>query len=238
MRRLRLILFPVLLGLFGQGLADDFDYHVASLVLLQVKEVQKEVGISEAQRKKLNTHAEWHKGQLKAYADQLDKQATALKKDVPPDEAKLQSLFAELKKRAFKELTPAQLKRLREVSLQQLGFSALNDSVVAKKVGLNDDQLTRVRKTFELGFNEAAGIERDAVQSAVKPYQDKKPKDEAERDKIMKEAEEKAEGARKKVSTRVDQIREFTRTKIMGILTPEQRNKFEALKGKPFKVAS
>lgn len=237
MTRLRLLLLPLTLGLFSHALADDFDYHVASLVLLQVKEVQTEVVITEAQRKKLNTHAEWHKAQLKTYSDQLEKQAQATKKETAPEETKLQALFAELKKRAFKELTATQIKRLREISLQQLGFSALNDTIVAKRIGMNDEQLARVRKTFEMGFNEAAGIERDAVQAAVKPYQDKKPKDEAERDKMMKEAEDRAEGARKKVSPRVDKIREFTRTKIMGILTADQRAKFQALQGKPFKVA-
>lgn len=223
------------LSLAAIGSADDFDFHVGSLVLLQVKEVQKELGVTEAQRGKLNKHAEAHRNLLKTYGDTLDKQAAATKQEVKPDERKLEVFFNDLKKKVFAELKPTQIKRLREISLQQLGFSALNDALVAKRVGLSEAQIERVRKSFDLGFNEAADVEREAVNKAVKPYQDKKPKTDAEAEKLYNEMQTKAEAARKTVAPRVEKIRAFTRDKIMNILTPQQRQAFQALMGKPFK---
>lgn len=218
--------------------ADDFDYHIASVVLLQLKEVQTELKITEAQRAKMNKHAETHRGKLTDYSKQLDQRSEAAKKQVGPDEAKLSAMFDELKKKVLAELSAAQIKRLREISLQQVGFAALNDSLVATKVGLNKDQLERIRRTFESGFREAEELERGAVQKAIGPYKDRKPKDGAEEKKLYEEVQKKADQARDSVSARVDKIREFTKSKIMGILTPQQKQAFTALQGKPFKVKS
>lgn len=224
-----LLLLALVQAPFAQQ--DQFDFHVGSLILLQDKAVQAEVGITKAQRDRMNKFAESHREDLKKYGQQLQ----ATKTSGGPDQKKLETMFLGLKKKVFAEMSAKQLKRLREISLQSLGFAALNDEIVATRVGINKDQLGRIRKTFESGFSEAANIEKLAVQGALQPYENRKPKDEAEAKKLYDEAEKKAAAARQKVAPRVDAIRTFTKNKIMSILTPQQKTNWANLQGSPFR---
>ena len=86
---------PLAAAAFAQGKIDIFDAHCADITILQSKAVQKEVGISEAVRKKLNEQATWHQGQLQA----LDSEIRTQKKDPRSAEiqGKVANLFAALK---------------------------------------------------------------------------------------------------------------------------------------------
>ncbi|MEZ5163707.1 MAG: hypothetical protein R2688_08135 [Fimbriimonadaceae bacterium] len=56
-----------LLAIASHGLAADaFDKSVANIALLQIKEVQTDVGITAAQRTQLNKHADWFNAESKS----------------------------------------------------------------------------------------------------------------------------------------------------------------------------
>ncbi len=98
---MRPLLIPLVLALVAMGRAqsDPFDYHCADVVLLQAKAVQKELSITEAQRKKMNDAADTHRVRLSTY----DAQQKAAKTKDTREQAtvKLKGYFDELKRGVF-----------------------------------------------------------------------------------------------------------------------------------------
>src|SRR5947209_12347190 len=91
------------------ALASDFDKKVASVILLQAKPVQKEIGLSESQRAAMNKFADNHRAKLKAYYEKIGPKGT-------PSESVLLGYFEKMKEGVLAQLSAAQIKRLREIS--------------------------------------------------------------------------------------------------------------------------
>jgi hypothetical protein len=99
-----------------------------------------------------------------------------------------------------------QLKRFKQISLQQRGAQALEDAEVVGALGLTDEQKTKIgdiqtaaREEMQGLFQGAEGGDREAM--------------------------------RKKFET----ARAATNEKLLGLLTPEQQTKWKELAGEPFK---
>jgi hypothetical protein len=210
--------------------AQTFDEETSSIILLQMKAVQREIGVTEAQRVAMNKFADAHRSRLNQYYQQLQ----ARKNGSNPDEGKLIGMFAELKNAVLKQLTPAQLKRLREVSLQALDFGALADHAVGQRVGLSNAQQERIRSLMDSGLKEANQVRENAMMKATAELRNSKPKSDAERRKVYDEANRRAEAAAETVAPQVGLIRADTKKKILAILTPKQKAAWQALLGKPF----
>ncbi|MEZ5163708.1 MAG: hypothetical protein R2688_08140 [Fimbriimonadaceae bacterium] len=73
-------------------------------------------------------------------------------------------------------LTAGQLKRLREITLQNAGPVAMMDPTVAKKIGLSDSQLKSIRSRFDSDAKKADGIQEKAFKPIIDKYKAKKPK--------------------------------------------------------------
>src|SRR4051812_29884919 len=117
-------------GAFGApGGMDQFDLHVSSLRILQDRSVQAELGVTTAQRAKMDKFADGYNSDLNAYLAELKKQNKA--DEQLPDET-MSMMLARLKQSVMAVLTPSQLKRLREISLQAYGLNGLMDDTVAK----------------------------------------------------------------------------------------------------------
>lgn len=217
----------------AQGKIDPFDAHCADIVVLQLKPVQKELGVTEALRKKLNDQATWHQGQLKL----LDQEIAAKKLD--PNSATVQSkvadLFAALKMRVLANLSPAQVKRLGEISIQRVGDAALSDPIVAKKVGMSDAQTKKLQATFAEGAQKYAQLEQRTAQRVLLPYKDRKPKDQADAKRLNEEIRGKMAAAAKQVRPQLDAIRADYAKRIKAMLTSSQSATFAKLRGKPFR---
>ena len=112
---------------FASAAVDPFDAHCIDIVVLEDHGVQTDIGITQAQRDKLNGFAKIHQQKLMA----LDKDMKEKHIDPRP---KLPALYAELKGKVLTILTPAQSRRLREITLQRLGLASLCDDEVAKRV--------------------------------------------------------------------------------------------------------
>lgn len=212
---------------------DPFDFHGADIVLLQSKQVQKELGITEAQRKQMNAFAAQHREHLAAYDRELQ-QKKIDPRTLPSPNPRILGFFEDLKKNVCGVLTPAQLRRLREISFQRVDLLALLDDQVAARLKLTSAQRSRLRSAYIAGSKEAAQIQQAAVQAALKRYQGVKPKDKADAERLQKQAQGDLRAAGARIAPQLRSIESQTRSKLLAVLTPAQRSQFEALKGRKF----
>jgi hypothetical protein len=126
-----------ILGLLGAAVSafavDNFDAKVSNIDVLRDKNVQSELGITEGQRKTMNVYADAYS---KANNDKVMEYQKAKKK---PDVALSKFSFdayVKLRTNVLKILSPNQMKRLRELTIQAAGPRALLDKTVADKVGI------------------------------------------------------------------------------------------------------
>jgi hypothetical protein len=210
--------------------ADPFDYHASNVRLLMSKAIQTEVGITEAQRAKMNVSADAHEKRIKAWADKMQK---AGKRPAQTDPEFL-ALMETLKKNVLGTLTASQTKRLRELSLQQVGLVAVLDEKVAEKIGVSDAQLKKMRDLYSSGSKEAQALIQKEMKAALASYEGYKPKDDADKKRVEGEAQAKISATEKRIAPQVNKIRTGTRDKMLAQLSQAQKDKFKALQGKPF----
>jgi hypothetical protein len=213
---------------------DAFDAHVSDIQILQLKEIQTELKVTDAQRTAMNRHAETHRKKIQAYMERLQKE----KKDpntLPQPDPQLVKFFNELKNSVVQEMQPGQLKRLREISLQSAGVAALMDDQVAAKAGVSQAQVKRLRDMFQAGAKRAVEIEQKAVQDALKEFENKRPANEAEAKKLQEQVDKKLQAVAQRIRPQVEKIRDETRTRMEGVLTDPQKRTWAQLQGAPFR---
>ena len=118
---------------------------------------------------------------------------------------KMQALNQENRKALETILNAEQGKRILEIVYQQRGAMAFADPEVAKALNLNEEQQGKVKTTTE----EMAAAMRELFTQGQAPDEE----------------------ARKKM----DELRKSTGEKLVALLTPEQKTKWTALQGEPFK---
>jgi hypothetical protein len=224
----------LLSGIAAARPVDTFDAHCADIVLLQAKPIQKELGLTEAQRNRMNKHAANHRSQLAA----LEKQIKAQKPPPPQRQTQLQLLkfYNELKVNVLGELSAAQVRRLREISLQRIGIAALCDPYVAKKIGMSEAQLKKMQDVYSEGVGKFSSLEQATMKKVLDPYKGRTAKTKEEAQKLDAEVRAKLEAAKKDVMPQMTQIRNKYNAQMKAILTSSQRATFAALQGKTFKV--
>lgn len=218
----------------AQKTMDPFDYQVSNVALLQAQPVKTELKVTEAQRAAMNKIASSFNNQINA----LYEQARKSKDGKPPKDAdpKLKAAYEKLKKGVLAQLSAVQLKRLREITLQQAGLPALTDQIVATRVGIPPAQLKQIQSIYEQAVSAAAKVEDAALNAALKDLKAKKPKSEKEAKEIMDEANKRAEATQKKIAPQIDKLKKGAEAKVVASLTPAQKIAWQNLKGKPFKV--
>lgn len=217
------------------AVAQSFEEKVSDMALLQSKEVQAELKITEETRAKLNVHAEnFNKKANKLQQDYLKKAEGKTPAPAPPV-VEMEKLQAELKKNVLGELSKAQIKRLSEITLQGAGFAAMLDDNVANKIGLSSDQLKKLRAAFKASADESRRIQEGALKPIQDKYKDEKEPTDPEVKKEM-EAKIRAEvdEANKKVQPQLQAQQEKFIKALKSTVKAIQFNKFEALQGKPF----
>lgn len=213
----------------AQGKLDVFDAHCADIMLLQAKPVQTTLGITLAQRERMNKHADNHRRELAA----LEAQTKGKKIDPRPQ---LLSYYNELKKNVLAELTPAQVRRLREISLQRVGDAALCDKDVAARIGVSDAQLQKIQGIYSEGVQQFSKLEQGTLQKVLAPYKGRVAKTKEEAAKLNAEVRTKLEAAKKSISPQMDKLRASYRARMLAVLTSSQKAAYESLRGKPFHV--
>lgn len=212
---------------------DDFDVHCANIAILQDKRVQSEIKITPVQHDRLTKLAAEHTARLQAYQKQLN--------GAQPNPSTLGQYILDLKGKVVTVLTPAQLKRLRELNLQAAGLRGLLDSVVAKRVGIPDAQLKNMQQIYQSGSSSATDLLRTAMQpidqkykKLAQPYNADPKGHQAELQKLSKDYAAEAAAAQKKITPRLESITNSTEKKLLATLTAQQKATWTALQGTKF----
>ncbi len=211
---------------------DSFDEHVADYRLLQSKKIQVEVGISEAQRTRLNEIATAQRTEVVPYLQQLQKQGkTSAELDSDP---KYLAYIFKYRTQFLMALNPRQLQRLRELSLQNVDVVGALDIVVSKRIGLSADQLKRARDAYGVGVKKSQAIMMQVNQIVTGPYKNVKVTTQAQA-KTINEAMQKAQTAEiKKRQPEITRVQLETKNSILAVFTSKQISAYRALQGKAF----
>lgn len=232
----KVLISVALVGLVSvAGAQTAFDRRIANVLLLQNPKVRTAVGISDAQRSQMNGAAEAHRRSLQAYEQKL-KQENRDPRTVGPNDPTIRAAFVALRDSVMKVLKPAQVIRLREITLQSAGAAGLTDQVVATELGISGANLAKIRSTFDSASREMRGIQQQMTARALGPFKDRKPKNEAEATQIREQAQAALRREGDKATPQIKRIGDTAKTKILGYLTPAQNAKWQALQGKPFKA--
>ncbi|MBL8068076.1 MAG: hypothetical protein JNM28_06480 [Armatimonadetes bacterium] len=226
-----LILGPTML------LAQSFEEKTANVDLLREKPVQTELGITDALRDKMNK-----------VADEFNKNSNelleAFKKDNPnaqgPDEAlvkKINTFKLDLNRKILKLLSPAQVKRLSEITLQILGYQALLSDDVAKKIGLDAAQSKKLRDGFTSLNRQVQEVQQKALKPIYDKYGKQQPKNEEEAKALQEKANKEAQEVAKSAEPELTKLRNEWLTLVKKTVKAIQLNRFEALQGQPFKAS-
>lgn len=218
MKKIVLLLSSVIVAAAAFA-ADSFDERFADIRLLQRPDVKKELGITDAQRAKMNKHAS-------AYNEASQRLLKAAG-NKQPDMKQLRQEEDRLRTSVIKELTGPQVKRLRELSLQSVGVLAMLDEVLAAKCGVSNAQLGKMRAVMQQAGKSAGDYRQSFLQKHVPEVAKLKG---AERDKKEKQYDQE-------MGRTLSKYFDDARRKIEAMITADQRAKFTALEGKHFTPA-
>jgi hypothetical protein len=222
----------ILAATVGFAAPDAFDKYAANIGILQLKEVQAELKVSQAQRDKLNKHAKWVEAEQKKIRDKVDPK----KGPTQADQKKVATILNQFKDKIVAELSAVQLKRLRELSLQQMGHTALLDDTVSKKVGITADQLGKLRKSYEAMMDKVTKAQAAAYKPINDKYAKKTPKTDAEKKKVGDAYIAEIKAADAKLKPTLQKYAAEYKTKLDASLTAAQKKSWSALQGKPFVI--
>lgn len=210
--------------------ADEFDAYFADIGILQLKPVQTELGVTEAQRASMNKHADWLNVQSKA----IDSQVRSGKMK-PEDANKLmQTHLVNMKNKIIGELTAAQLKRLREITLQRDGLLPLLDKKLCAKIGVTETQRKKLADAYLANDQKAKQLQTQAFKPIIDKYSKMTPKTDAEKKKLSEQADKELQAAKDKIQPQIDKLGKDYIALVDSTLTAGQKDAFNKLKGKPF----
>ena len=216
---------------YGQK-ADPFDLEIADYRLLISKKVQTEVGITSAQRALLNQKADAERALVMPYIQQqqkLGKTEASLQRD-----PKYLGFVRDFRNQTLSVLSPAQAKRLRELSLQSVDLGGALNATVAKRIGMSPAQLTKARSAFESGVKQSQAIVLAVNREVIAQYNNKHVKTQAEANALNAEIEKKRQTGMRMKEPELKRIQDQTNRQVLAVLTAKQLAAYRALQGKPF----
>ncbi|MBC8873962.1 MAG: Spy/CpxP family protein refolding chaperone [Planctomycetes bacterium] len=194
----------------GRGMRGGSRGGTNLLSLAQNEAVQKEIEVVDDQKAEIDKAAE----EIRAGREGGQR----------PDfrnmsEAERDKLFAQMRERREKEakagnakleeiLLPPQIKRLKEIALQQRGTSALTDPEVAKELKITDAQKKKLDEVSTANRESMGTRMRELFQG----------------------------GNREGVREKMQEMRKEADGKVLGVLTAEQKKQFEGMKGEKFEM--
>jgi hypothetical protein len=183
---------------------------VTELGLLSVEQVQKELEmlddqIAKVEKLRESLRGEGRRGDRPNFQDLSDEER--------------QQFFAQRRKEAEEMATKAkaelknillddQLVRLQQIYIQAAGSQALMDADVAAKLGLSDDQKSKIASARQEAQANMQGQMRDLFQS----------------------------GDREAARAKMAELRKSADEKVLALLTDEQKQQFESMKGAAFEL--
>ncbi len=196
----------------GPGMGPGgFGAGMGLLAILRAEQVRQELGLTEEQQAKLQ--------ELGRQLMEEGRQRFQGMRDLPEDQRRarfaqiMEESRAELEERLAKVLSADQMKRLKQIALQQElqgpgGVRALTRKDVASALGLTEDQVQKINAVADKIQEEMRGMFRPGAG----PEQ---------RDQLRQ---------------RMEELRAQARGEVENILTPEQMGKLKELLGAPFRL--
>ncbi len=228
-----IVVATVGLGLaYGQG-TSSFDAQVADFRLLVDKKVQADVGISKQELAKLNVYADQNRDRIRAYQEEVRRQGKDPRK-IADNDPTLIRYFIELQQQVLTHLTPKQLQRLRELTLQSVGLRGLLDSNVAKRIGITEVQLKKARAIFEKGATANQKLTANTYSKVIAPFKSQRPKTQAEADALNAKIRSLYEAEIAKKNPEIKKLADQTKRDLESVVTSKQLAAYKALGGKPF----
>ena len=182
----------------------------SSMGLLRIEAVQTELEISPAQKEALDKLAEQGRGERPDIGNfremSEEERREAFEKMRTQAEERAKEMMGQLEE----VLLPQQLERLQQISLQIRGVQALEDPEVAKKLGITEEQKTKLAEAREAQGEKMREKMREMFQGGGGPQGDL-------RESMMK-------------------MREEMEKDILSVLTTSQQEKFEEMKGEKFEM--
>jgi Spy/CpxP family protein refolding chaperone len=175
------------------------------LMIVQNEQVQKDIELDADQKEKLQKLSTETREAMRAkMGDMQNLSAEERRTKFEEMRKDMEESAAKTQKAVEGILLPKQLERVKQIQLQSQGTMALANPDVAKELGLTDDQKAKIKTIGE----EAMKAMRDMFAGGGRPSAEDREK----RTKARQENEKK----------------------VMDVLTAEQKEKFEKMKGEKF----
>lgn len=230
---MRAFLLVLLIGVCGVSAAQSsFPRTLNSdmVGLLQFEAVQKEVKLSESQKKKIDGHF----AALKSQVEPIMKSNPTTEAQKEAARKKIQAASEVFHGKALGELSAVQKKRLREVTLQSLGAVSFLIDEVSKELALTQQQKSQVaaaHKAFRSQV-EALQAKRQKEFEAVP-----KPKDSKD-EKAVKAYVEKVQALMEKRAAEdkktIEAAKKVAEGKMVAVLTSGQKANWTKMQGAKF----
>jgi Spy/CpxP family protein refolding chaperone len=179
------------------------------LALLRVEEVQKEIEVIEDQKQAIEKLEQQLRSEAPQQRVDFRNLSEAEREKVAAETRARTEQQAKLAKEKLGEiLLPHQIERLEEISLQQRGVAALNDEAIANQLNLTAQQKQRL----ETVVRENAESMRERMQGVFQS------------------------GDRDKMREQINELRAEVEAQVLAVLTREQRERFEKMKGEEFEM--
>lgn len=180
------------------------------LNLARIEAVQKEIEVVPDQKTKIDKLSEEMRGQRQQGERPNFREMS---------EQEREKFIAQMRERAAKEakaanaklgeiLLPHQMKRLKEIALQQRGTSALTDPEVAEELKLTDAQKKKLDEVNQKNMETMRTKMRELFQG----------------------------GNRDGIREKMQEMRKEAEAKVLAVLTADQKKQFDEMKGEPFEM--
>jgi hypothetical protein len=177
-------------------------------MLLNIAEVQKELAITDAQKKQveelLKEVQEQTRGAFGRGGGAKDESREDRKKRFEEQRAKLEEASKKSEEKLAKILDAKQMERWNQLKLQRDGAASLSQPEIAKQLGLSEEQLKKIRD----------------IQEAARPGRGGSGGPDGDPQDFLK---------------KIREARDKAQTDTLAVLTSEQKTKWTAMQGKEFK---
>ncbi len=183
-----------------------------SMSLLRIEEVQTELEISPAQKEAIEKLAEQGRGERPDFGNFREMSEEERQQAFEKMRKQAEERAEEMKLQLEEVLLPQQLERLEQISLQIRGVQALDDPEVADKLGLSEDQKTKLAEARQAQGEKMRERMREMFQGGG------------------------AGGPGGDIREAMGKMREEMEKEILSVLTSTQQSKFEEMKGEKFEM--
>ncbi len=203
-------------GMFSGGMGGG---GMGEVFLLRSEQVQKELKLTDKQKEQLQKLAEDTRGDFRERfrgleglsREEREKKLEEMREEMQKEAAKRAE---SMKKQLAEILDQDQLKRLRQIGLQQAGPAALMQPAVAEAVGLTEKQKEEIQE-----------IQRKTQEKSQSLWQEARGGNREDRGAQFEQLRQKSR-----------EIREEGEKQAMAVLKPEQKQKLGEMMGEPFEL--